>query len=71
VVASCSSGQVYLRSWSPAAGFAVDEVSRGPSETAEIKFRSTGGHDEEVSMKVSCRGGTPSAANDGGGEHRD
>ena len=43
---------MYLRSWSPAAGFAVDEVQRGPAATAEIKFRSTGGQEDEVGMHL-------------------
>lgn len=69
VVASCQAGQVYLRSWSPAAGFAVDEVQRGPADTAEIKFRSTGGQDDEVGMHLSCRSGVPVASNENSRDH--
>jgi hypothetical protein len=65
VVASCSAGQAYLRSWSPAAGYAVDEVHRGPASTAEIKFRATGGREDEVKMDVTCRGGLPTASSVG------
>jgi hypothetical protein len=62
---------VYLRSWSPAAGYTVDEVHRGPAEAAEIKFRSSGGHDDEVSLRVTCRAGTPTSSSDGSSDHRD
>lgn len=58
VVAACASGRITLRSWSPAVGFRVDEVERGPDEEAEIKFVSSS---TEVQMKVRCVSGVPSA----------
>lgn len=70
VVAACTSGQVYLRSWSPAAGFIVDSYDRGPGTTASIKFASadsaTG--ETEVELSVTCAGGVPTAASDTRGE---
>jgi len=71
VVASCQSGQVYLRSWSPAPGYTVDEVERGPADGAEIKFQSTGGPDDEVKMHLTCRSGVPTSTVEGDREHRD
>jgi hypothetical protein len=58
VVAACTSGRVTLRSWSPAVGYRVDEVDRGPDDEAEIKFVSSS---SEVQMKVRCASGVPSA----------
>lgn len=59
VVASCTDGSAYLRSWSPAQGFKVGEVHRGPGDEAEITFLSTSGNQAEVKMKVTCRSGRP------------
>jgi hypothetical protein len=59
VVASCTDASTYLRSWSPAEGFKVGEVHRGPGREAEITFLSTGGSEAEVKMKVTCQSGRP------------
>ena len=58
VVAACRSGQVTLRSWSPAVGFRVDEVDAGPSGEAEIRFVS---RTAEVKMQLRCVSGVPVA----------
>lgn len=58
VVAACRSGRVTLRTWSPAVGYRVDEVDRGPDNEAEIKFVSSS---SEVQMKVRCVSGVPTA----------
>ena len=58
VVAACSSRTVTLRTWSPAVGYRVDEVDRGPDTEAEIKFV---GSSSEVQMKIRCVSGVPSA----------
>jgi len=55
VVARCSSASssasVYLVSWSPAQGYQVDEVRRGPAAVASIHLESDHG---EVSVNYSC-----------------
>jgi hypothetical protein len=54
VVAECTAGQVYLRSWSPASGYHTDEVDRGPDSEAEIRFDS---ESTEVKVDIRCSGG--------------
>lgn len=58
VVAACLSGQVTLRSWSPAVGYRVDEVEVGPDQEVEIRFVSK---TAEVKMQVQCVSGVPVA----------
>ena len=58
VVAACRSGQVTLRSWSPAVGYRVDEVDAGPGREVEVRFVS---NSTEVKMQVRCVSGVPSA----------
>ena len=62
VVASCAAGGAYLDSWSPAQGFVVDGVLRGPAQVARVTFvPATGSDDSDVTMLVSCSAGVPSA----------
>ena len=56
VVAECSSGKVYLRSWSPASGYRVTEVNRGPASDVELRFDSS---TTEVQVRVVCSRGIP------------
>ncbi|GIG75830.1 hypothetical protein Pfl04_42340 [Planosporangium flavigriseum] len=56
-VARCAGGQVYLVSWSPAQGFRVDHVARGPGSQASVKFESD--DDVKVFLTVRCVGGEP------------
>ena len=66
VVAQCSGSgyrTVYLVSWSPAQGFRVVDVSRGPGQEAEIEFESDHG---SSSATVLCRNGYPVAGYGGG-----
>lgn len=58
VVAACRSGQVTLRSWSPAVGYRVDEVDAGPDSEAEVRFVN---NSAEVKMQVRCVSGVPAA----------
>lgn len=60
-VASCQAGLAYLRSWSPAEGFVVDEVRRGPAAETEVRFASAGEEGTEVKLRVECSSGTPVA----------
>lgn len=61
VVARCSSASssasVYLVSWSPAQGYSVDDVRRGPAQEAEIDF--DGGRDHSVSVTFTCSSSGP------------
>jgi hypothetical protein len=54
VVASCESAGTYLLSWSPAQGYGVDQVSRGPATVASVVFDAGS---RAVTMQVSCPGG--------------
>jgi lipoprotein-anchoring transpeptidase ErfK/SrfK len=58
VVADCQAGGAYLLSWSPAPGYEVDTVRRGPALTARVIFTSTA---NSVTMVVSCSTGVPTA----------
>ena len=62
VVASCQAGGAYLDSWSPAQGFVVGGVRRGPAQTAKVTFDPAAGSGASgVTMLVSCSAGIPSA----------
>jgi hypothetical protein len=59
VVATCESAGAYLITWSPAQGYEVDRVSRGPAAVASVRFDTIS---TAVTMNVSCPsgpGGTP------------
>jgi hypothetical protein len=58
VLASCQPGGAYLVYWSPAQGFSVDDVARGPAQDASVTFSNQAGG---VVMRVSCPSGTPVA----------
>lgn len=51
VIARCEGGLVTLRSWSPAQGFQVDDVERGPDDRARVEFES---EETEVKVEVHC-----------------
>jgi hypothetical protein len=63
VLAQCSGGQAYLISWSPAPGYRVAGVHRGPAGEAEVSFV-TG--ELRVTMEVHCPAGIPQASIDRG-----
>jgi len=51
---------VTLRSWSPAQGFRVDDVHRGPGRTAGLEFVRYADHRRyEVHVTVVCTDGHP------------
>jgi hypothetical protein len=50
VIARCEDGLVTLRAWSPAQGFHVDKVERGPADRARVEFKS-----DETDAKVEVR----------------
>jgi len=57
-VAGCQPAGAYLVSWSPAQGYEVSWVSRGPAANAKVTFE---GSRKLVTMVVSCHGGAPAA----------
>jgi hypothetical protein len=56
VTAICESAGTYLLSWSPAQGYGVGQVARGPAAVASVVFD---GGTRAVTMQVSCASGTP------------
>lgn len=69
-VASCDEGgRAALRSWSPAQGYATDDVVRGPAAAVALEFESDTG---TVLVRVTCRQGLPvmtsTVERDGGGD---
>jgi len=61
VVAQCVGQLAYLVSWSPAPGYRVDDVRRGPATTAKVQFEMFGSH-RESTVAVECSTGTPRLA---------
>lgn len=57
-LAVCGPAGAYLTSWSPAQGYEVTEVSRGPAPTASVEFDGPGA---PVVLRVSCPSGIPTA----------
>jgi hypothetical protein len=58
VVARCQTGGAYLVYWSPAPGYRVDNVVRGPAQPARVSFEGLG---REVKVSVTCVNATPQA----------
>ncbi|MET8160537.1 hypothetical protein ABZT47_29625 [Sphaerisporangium sp. NPDC005289] len=56
VVAACDGGRAVLLSWSPAQGYAVDDVTAGPAATASLEFESD---TRTVKVSVACKGDIP------------
>lgn len=54
--AACDGDLAVLRSWSPAQGFEVDDVDRGPDREASVTFENDAGEHEIV---IGCRDGEP------------
>ncbi|WP_068922031.1 hypothetical protein [Planobispora rosea] len=50
-IARCDDGLVTLRAWSPAQGFRVDDVERGPAARARVEFESD---ETDVKIEVWC-----------------
>jgi hypothetical protein len=67
VLAQCQGANAYLVYWSPAPGYHVRDVNRGPRDEARVRFE---GGEREVEMRITCAGGQPRAAvetkNEGG-----
>jgi hypothetical protein len=56
VVAECDGREVWLASWTPAQGYRVGEVERGPDDDAEVTFHGSG---ERIEVEVECVAGRP------------
>ncbi|MBE1492316.1 septum formation initiator [Plantactinospora soyae] len=56
VVAECDGRTVWLASWTPAQGYRVGEVERGPDDDAEVTFH---GSDQRIEVEVECIAGRP------------
>lgn len=57
VIASCAGGLVQVRSWSPAQGYAVDDVDTEPDDTVKVDFESD--THEDVEVELGCTNGEP------------
>ncbi|MET8834304.1 septum formation initiator [Micromonospora sp. NPDC004540] len=57
-VAECGPAGVRLVSWSPAQGYRVKDVDRGPDDHVEVRFVGTEGEHE---LRLRCRGSEPVA----------
>ncbi|GII01488.1 hypothetical protein [Planobispora takensis] len=58
VAAACDAGRALLLSWTPAQGYGVEEVERGPAATVSVVFESD---DRSAAVQVTCPSGTPVA----------
>ncbi|GIG89990.1 septum formation initiator [Plantactinospora endophytica] len=56
VVAECAGRQVWLTAWTPAQGYRVGEVERGPDDDAEVTFHGSG---QRIEVEVECADGKP------------
>jgi hypothetical protein len=59
VTAACDGDMAYLVSWSPAQGYRVDEVRRGPAAYVRVEFES---FTVEAAVWVRCVDGIPRAS---------
>jgi hypothetical protein len=60
VVADCRPAGAYLVSWSPAPGYEIGLVARGPASIAHVAFSTAA---SSVTMMVSCSTGVPTVSN--------
>ena len=62
VVADCLPSGAYLSAWSPAQGYLVGAVDRGPAQAVRVTFEPAARFgDSAVTMVVSCSAGVPAA----------
>jgi hypothetical protein len=59
VVARCAGDQAYLVYWTPAQGYHVDDVARGPRRVASVTFET--GREQHVRIEVTCVHSVPTA----------
>nr|WP_221473654.1 hypothetical protein [Planomonospora venezuelensis] len=58
VTVACEAGRALLLSWTPAPGYGVEEVERGPAATASVVFESD---DRTAVISLTCSSGRPAA----------
>jgi hypothetical protein len=58
LTAQCIGQLAYLVSWSPAPGYQVDDVRRGPTATAQVTFQNPAAR-QESAFGVQCVAGVP------------
>ncbi|MEU1879867.1 hypothetical protein ABZ470_21355 [Streptosporangium sp. NPDC020072] len=56
VVGTCVTGQASLLAWSPAQGYATDDVSEGPGPYASLEFES---ENDKITVRITCVRGAP------------
>jgi hypothetical protein len=61
VTARCTGASAYLVSWSPAQGYQVSHVLRGPASKVAVTFRSATGR---TGIAIHCVAGTPTLSDD-------
>lgn len=64
VTAQCTGELAYLVSWSPAQGYRVDDVRRGPALEAQVTFEMFSTR-QEAAILVRCVAGVPRLVHDG------
>lgn len=57
VIASCADGLVRVRSWTPAQGYAADEIDTEPDDSVKVEFDAEDAEDVEV--ELGCANGVP------------
>jgi hypothetical protein len=65
VVAGCAGDQAMLRSWSPAQGYATDDVDKGPGSAASLEFKADS---DRLQVRITCRDGLPTISIGPGGD---
>ncbi|ACZ85797.1 hypothetical protein [Streptosporangium roseum] len=58
VVTACDADRAVLLSWSPAQGYGVGRVERGPAPAVSVQFASGG---DRTTVRVTCLAGAPAA----------
>ena len=59
VVAGCAGDQAVLLSWSPAQGYATDDVNKGPGAAASLEFATDG---DRLKVRITCPAGLPAVS---------
>ncbi|WP_419996761.1 hypothetical protein [Streptomyces boninensis] len=52
-------GSIHLSSWSPAAGYTVEEATRGPARTAVLELEPSADDGEDKTVTLHCANGRP------------
>ncbi|NGN70402.1 hypothetical protein G5C51_41795, partial [Streptomyces sp. A7024] len=55
-------GRIFLSSWSPAAGYTIEEATRGPSRTALLELEPSSDDTEDLAVTLRCTNDRPTTA---------